>query len=158
MQGLRLTENTCHRHIARPAIPELPHHLHRLTDYVRHGQSVLKGVQQGVHTPRNSHPVVRCSQPRLLLQECEHGKSCLCSCIDRLCGSQFCHLQAVQSPCIMVGPVSSIRLSTSPLSGWRWLIVAERWIVRRAVAMCMYKTSPLRAREGRTIQSAPNGR
>lgn len=47
MQGLHLTGDSCHRLLARPAIPE-HHRLHHLIDHVSHGQSVLRGVRQGV--------------------------------------------------------------------------------------------------------------
>ena len=80
---------------ARAAIPEL-HRLRRLIDQVIHGHGVLRGVKQDVHPGWTSHPAVTCPQPCLLRREWEHGNSCPCSCIDRLCGTLLCPLQVVQ--------------------------------------------------------------
>ena len=156
MQGLRLTEDTCHCGQASPAIPELAHHLRRLTDHVSPGHSVLTGI----HTPRNSYFVVVFSQPCLLRRECEHGNSCPCSCIDRLCGSLLCSLQVVQSPRVISSPISFIWWSI-PCGR---VAVAHRCRERICQACCscvkeiLYETPPSRAREERTTtQSTPNG-
>lgn len=160
MQGLHLTGDSCHRLLARPAIPQL-HRLHRLIDHVSHGHSALRGVKQGVHPGWNSHPAVTCSQPCLLRREWEHGNSCSCSCIDRLYGTLLCPLQVIQGPRVIVRPASltwvSTYLTERVAVAYRCREVNCPECCCRCVDEPRSKTQPSRIQEDRTTQSAPNG-